>query len=915
MTKQPDPSDGSLGDDDSEAYSVEDATSLGETQAKQSFLSDNDDVGEDSPLAIIRKDNQAVSRARALVVLLLLLAALGTSYFVYHFTRQSELQSFEIEFHAIADRMLESFLADTGLRMSQAKTVAAGIAIAMRSQGTQLYNVSFQDEDWLRLTFELNTVGRSSMIAYSPYLKSDDERRHFEDYAARSTGFAGGKYAPCYPCGKGVETTNPNKLFEFAGTGIYKCIDVYIGSIAGNIPPDYCGTVAQEFESDCGCDSDPLVTLEDESLEDKQEPWPVGDGIFRMQGAEGTKQEFGSPPYSPLWQVASSSSKTPPSMYDQLSEPFRQEAIQQVVEQSTVVFSKIIVRQKNPFYARYGGLADRVGITAYYPILDLDTEVPVGVTTVDFTVENFFTTLFPSNSHMVDAVIENSCGQAITTRPSIEGRFMEVIGEGDFHDKAYASYSRSTAFSEFDDYVVANNPDGTENTNRTADHLDFCRYRLSVYPTHPFEESHKTQKPFIYAAITAFVFLFTTLVFALYDVRVRMRQEKIMESAMRTNNIVASLFPQNVRDRLYEQVDGNNTRASHLSKLVKDDKSGGEGTVIADFFPHCTVAFIDIAGFTAWSSEREPQQVFRLLESLYGSFDDVGRALDVFKVETIGDSYVAACGLPKARKDHAVVMVRFADQCLRRMNRITHELERFLGPSTGDLEARCGLHSGPVTAGILRGEKARFQLFGDTMNTASRMEGSGIAGRIHVSPATATELRLQGKGHWLMERLDVVHLKGKGQSQTFWAIPRSNKGSPSASSVTGYSSAVSSQSGKVDESERLDRLIDWNVEVLLQYLQPIVSSRGTKARPSQNMLAKIRKAEQDMLHNRDGLVVDEMTQILYLPEFDPATAMAMSQEIPLSPRVKQQLRDFVVMISSTYKSTPFHNFDHASHVV
>ena len=57
-------------------------------------------------------------------------------------------------------------------------------------------------------------------------------------------------------------------------------------------------------------------------------------------------------------------------------------------------------------------------------------------------------------------------------------------------------------------------------------------------------------------------------------------------------------------------------------------------------------------------------------------------------------------------------MVRFADQCLRRMNRITHELERYLGPSTGDLEARCGMHSGPATAGILRGEKARFQLFG-----------------------------------------------------------------------------------------------------------------------------------------------------------------------------------------------------------
>lgn len=86
--------------------------------------------------------------------------------------------------------------------------------------------------------------------------------------------------------------------------------------------------------------------------------------------------------------------------------------------------------------------------------------------------------------------------------------------------------------------------------------------------------------------------------------------------------------------------------------------------------------------------------MFRLLENLYGNFDEIAKPLGIFKVETIGDCYVAATGLPKARKDHAVVMVRFADQCLRRMKRVTHDLERFLGPSTGELEARVGLHSG-----------------------------------------------------------------------------------------------------------------------------------------------------------------------------------------------------------------------------
>jgi class 3 adenylate cyclase len=105
--------------------------------------------------------------------------------------------------------------------------------------------------------------------------------------------------------------------------------------------------------------------------------------------------------------------------------------------------------------------------------------------------------------------------------------------------------------------------------------------------------------------------------------------------------------------------------------------------------------FLDIAGFTAWSSEREPSQVFKLLEGVYQAFDQIAKKHQVFKVETIGDSYVAVCGLPTHRDSHAPVMVKFASSCLKAMAKVTRELEVFLGPSTGDLKARVGLHSGP----------------------------------------------------------------------------------------------------------------------------------------------------------------------------------------------------------------------------
>lgn len=117
----------------------------------------------------------------------------------------------------------------------------------------------------------------------------------------------------------------------------------------------------------------------------------------------------------------------------------------------------------------------------------------------------------------------------------------------------------------------------------------------------------------------------------------------------------------------------------------------------------------------------------------------------IFKVETIGDCYVAVSGLPEPRADHAMIMSKFANDIMATMRTLTRDLEATLGPDTGDLTLRIGLHSGPVTAGVLRGERARFQLFGDTMNTAARMEQTGIKNRIQVSQSTADCLVAGGK--------------------------------------------------------------------------------------------------------------------------------------------------------------------------
>ena len=127
---------------------------------------------------------------------------------------------------------------------------------------------------------------------------------------------------------------------------------------------------------------------------------------------------------------------------------------------------------------------------------------------------------------------------------------------------------------------------------------------------------------------------------------------------------------------------------------------------------------------------------------------------------------MAATGLPNEQPDHAVRMVKFARDCRLAMSQQINELADTLGDDTRQLEMRVGLHSGPTTAGVLRGERSRFQLFGDTVHTASRMESNGVPGKIHISEATYNALKAQGRGNWCVPRPDQVSVKGKGEMQT-----------------------------------------------------------------------------------------------------------------------------------------------------
>uniref|UniRef100_A0AAY4CW71 Guanylate cyclase n=1 Tax=Denticeps clupeoides TaxID=299321 RepID=A0AAY4CW71_9TELE len=200
-----------------------------------------------------------------------------------------------------------------------------------------------------------------------------------------------------------------------------------------------------------------------------------------------------------------------------------------------------------------------------------------------------------------------------------------------------------------------------------------------------------------------------------------------------------------------------------LPHSVAEQLKRGE-TVQAEAFDSVTIYFSDIVGFTALSASSTPMQVVTLLNDLYTCFDAIIDNFDVYKVETIGDAYMVVSGLPVPNgKLHGREIARMSLALLDtvRSFKIHHRPDQ-------QLKLRIGIHSGPVCAGVVGLKMPRYCLFGDTVNTSSRMESTGEALKIHVS--TATFEVLQEFNCFQLELRGDVEMKGKGKMRTYWLL-------------------------------------------------------------------------------------------------------------------------------------------------
>jgi len=211
------------------------------------------------------------------------------------------------------------------------------------------------------------------------------------------------------------------------------------------------------------------------------------------------------------------------------------------------------------------------------------------------------------------------------------------------------------------------------------------------------------------------------------------------------------------RDRFQKQSDDllHNILPDEIAERLKTNNA-----MIADHFDEASVLFADVVDFTPMSADMSPAELVGLLNSLFSAFDAFVAELGIEKIKTVGDEYMVAAGVPKRRADHAQAA---ADLALRMRDYIA--ATRIEGH---DIKMRIGIHSGPVVAGIIGTGKFSYDLWGDTVNTASRMESGGVAGSIQVSAATHKLLR----NEYAFTPRGSVAVKGKGDMQTYILLAR-----------------------------------------------------------------------------------------------------------------------------------------------
>ncbi|CAB9521796.1 Receptor-type guanylate cyclase gcy [Seminavis robusta] len=779
-----------------------------------------------------RNEEKAVSCVRVAVYCVVVITAISVTLAVYFYTKNEQENNFQTVFEIYANKLAESFIDSVDRKIVAIGGLSTTITNYALSNGLTFPNVTI--DNWIMLAGQTRIQADAINVEYAP-LVTDENRLGWEEYSFNHKQWQQDqwqeelKFMESQDQYFGLEE---DVIEDAPGSDRSQNEE----SSEGGPPPE------NEIQSAQG-QGTPPEDGQQPPQRSLQEAPPAGEeeppkrGFNRQIFGPGPPQESGPPPpipqppgsgpYAPFWHMSPIIPLEFLLNRDLFSRRVVADSIVSVLETQHAALGRAVgvrdpsnitlqellpIRITNDYIQRgqyrhdlqfFSGDATT---TLTYPVFD---SFGANRTVAGFLLSPLmwrlnFEKIVPESLGGFIAVIKSKQSEPISYL--IEGPKATYLGIQDYHA------------SNYDDMFVFQNMEETlqvlhspRNQAFDAVQVDFGEYVLYIYPTEELESQYITNKPAVYASIMASVFLFTILVLAVFDCLVARRQQVVMKKAVESRALIATLYPEQVRERMFEDEPKGN---AERRKWKNPGEAGmhEEGTkAIATLYESATILLMDLAGFTEWSSARTPSDVFELLETLYQSFDRIASKRGVYKIETIGDCWVGVTGVPNPQKDHAPRMVKFAAACQVSMGQLVgNKLADRLGQDTANLKLRVGMHSGPITGGILRGDKGRFQLFGDSINTASRMESNGVPGKIHVSQSTADELIRHGHRDWLTEREDKVEAKGKGLMTTYWVAVKSSKSTGTRASLmslsdeTGESFADEASASMVAESKQFD---------------------------------------------------------------------------------------------------------------
>ena len=706
--------------------------------------------------------SRSICCVRALVALTLVTAAIIVASLTFSLNRSAELKQFEREYFDSVVKVEEAIANGIRNKVNAAKTFSA-IYTSHFSADNNWPNVTMPSQDFNAQAAGQLEVANGIAISYNPIITTKN-RNEFEAHALDSASILGDERLVTRSCDDESGAT-----CRIVADGIYR-----------------------------------------KGLN------PSGEGLINIDDPGFSEGSRFPNTMIPVWQIYPTQNNWRAILFNLHSETKRQHALDDMMEYEVPTITSLLHLvqhdEMNPSSILFYPVFDRFesSLKDNSPFFGEDSREIVGSVSIVFTWAQILHKVLPNYIEGMHIVLESSDleGPELQLQQQwtydVSGEEVTLLGEGDVHEPK---------FDKFEHKVEASGANETENLGIVG---NLVSYEIRIYPSSVFRKRYLSQKPLAMTIVVVSIFILTSLIFFAYDYLVHYRQNAIMNFASKAGHIVDNLFPSSVRERLFRHVDQINEPTNDEEEgpsLQMDSKSESDGSrrlntlkeirgflkgrrgndsnqrpvseysdsnlsldnytdinttnPIVDRFDDTSIMFSDIVGFTKWSSDHSPEEVFRLIENLFYEFDKIAARMNVLKLDRVGDCYIACTGLPHETKDHGVIICQFAEECRAKMFDVLERLGHHLDGVEG-LSMRFGIHSGPVTAGVLRGQKSRFELFGDTMNYASRMESLCIPGLIQISQDTASLLITAGHNNWITPRAELVYAKGKGEVQTYW---------------------------------------------------------------------------------------------------------------------------------------------------